>query len=208
MPAKELPDPEYLRQRLRYEPETGKLYWRECPSMPRCWNARYAGREAQGVHSDGYVRVSVDGVRYLAHRLVWCMNYGCPPEDQIDHINGVRTDNRLENLRAVSNTDNSRNASLSKRNTSGIAGVCWDKRRKRWSSRIMVDKREVFLGYFESREEGAAAREKALKAYNFHPNHGRAPPVIESVAPATDKRPALDVQSVADDFRDLLPTEN
>lgn len=208
MPAKELPDPEYLRQRFRYDPETGKLYWRECSARSKRWNARYAGTEARAEHNEGYIRVSVDGTRYLAHRLVWCVHYGEWPEGQIDHINHDRVDNRLENLRVVNNTENSRNASLSRRNTSGTVGVCWDARRERWVARIMVDRREVFLGYFKDYQSAVAAREKAVKSFGFHPNHGRLSPGTKSVAPATDKRQEIAVQPVADDFRDLVQTAN
>lgn len=208
MPVKDLPDPEYLRQRFQYDPSTGRLFWRVHSSMPECWNARYAGREAGSPHNEGYTRVSLNGTRFLAHRLAWALHYGAWPLDQIDHINGDRADNRISNLRQANNTANSRNAGVGKRNTTGVIGVCWCKNRNKWQAAITVDRITRFLGYYTDKEAAIAARKRAEEKYGFHPNHGRLLPLTKSVAPATDRRPALAVDPVSEDFRDLLTTAN
>lgn len=100
---------------------------------------------------------------------------GCPsPDDmQVDHINHVRDDNRLCNIRLVDNTINSRNASIGKNNTTGVCGVYVDKRRvKKYCAEIKVNKVKRFLGYFDTLDEAAAARREAELKYGFHSNHG------------------------------------
>ena len=124
MPKRELPSPELLRKLLRYEPETGKLFWRKRPPdmFPResrglSWNTRYAGAEAfKDKHERGYKRGSIFGKTFRAHRAIWAMVHGHWPPEDVDHINGDTSDNRLENLRAVSRQENLKNQRLSKTN--------------------------------------------------------------------------------------------
>lgn len=184
MAKRPLPSPEELRQLLRYEPETGKLFW-----LPRSeadfkdsrrgrkhdaisWNSRFAGRVAGTVCSGGYIKVSIFDRRYGAHRLAWMLHYGASPVGVIDHINGRTDDNRIANLRDVTQLENSRNARLSSNNTSGVNGVSWKRERGMWSAWIMHDGRQVHLGYFASKAEAAAARAAADAACMYHPNHG------------------------------------
>ena len=173
MPAAELPDTEYLRQRLRYDPETGKLYWRVHEGAYRGWNTKHAGRETRGSHSAGYANLTLDGVKHLAHRIAWAVHHGAWPVDQIDHINGDRRDNRIVNLRVVSHAENCKNAACPKNNTSSVMGVAWVPRRQKWISRIMVRGVHKFVGYYDTIDEAAAARKNAEVQYGFHDNHGR-----------------------------------
>lgn len=170
MPAKQLPDPEYLRQRLRYEPETGKLYWRAHHEMPKHWNSRYAGTEAfttKDVH--GYHRGKIAGKSVLAHRLIWAMQTGFWPLAELDHINGRCADNRMENMREASRTDNNRNRAKPKSNTSGVVGVNWCDRERKW--RVQMAGRHI--SYHKDFAAAVAARREAEKRHPFHPNHGR-----------------------------------
>lgn len=180
MAPKALPSPEVLRQLLRYEPETGKLFWRErsrdmfgSNRIFLSWNARYAGAEALVVKFMGYRSGGVNGARVLAHRAVWAMQTGAWPEADIDHINGVRDDNRLENLRAVTRAENLRNTRRRDNNTSGFTGVDYFKAMKSWRARIHVNGAEVVLGYFATAEAAGAARKSADAVYGYHANHGR-----------------------------------
>lgn len=183
--AKELPSPELLRKLLRYEPETGKLYWRErTPDMfvgrlarpehsCKRWNTINAKREAGSSLPEGYRQISVFGTNFLSHRIVWALYYGKDPEEHIDHINGNRTDNRISNLRVASPQENSKNQRKGVRNTSGVLGVNWSERLGKWRAEISVKGKNKHLGLFDTLEEAYAVRKEAEKKYGFHENHGR-----------------------------------
>ena len=131
--AKDLPPVETLRQLLDYDAESGLLFWRpRSPEMFKdndlricnTWNTRYAGKEALcHIDANGYKTGSVAGVSLKAHRLIWKLVFGQEPVGQIDHVNGVRHDNRLANLRLVDQSTNQRNAGLRSDNKTGHAGV-------------------------------------------------------------------------------------
>ena len=173
MTDKNLPSIDYLHKRLRYEPETGKLFWRDCEEMLKSWRTRYAGKEAFTADAgNGYRRGSVNNVNFFAHRVGWALHHGKWPSDQIDHINGVRDDNRIINLRVVSYQENGRNASMRSDNTSGVCGVVWHKRYKNWQARIKVDGRLKHLGSFATIADAAAARAEASRQYGYTDRHG------------------------------------
>lgn len=92
--------------------------------------------------------------------------------EKIDHKNHIRSDNRFINLRNTDCVGNGRNHSISKNNTSGVTGVCWDKIKKRWLVSIRTDYIHRFIGYFDTLEEAAIARYNASRRMGFHPNHG------------------------------------
>ena len=168
----EIPSAAYLHQRLSYQSETGKLFWKYDPSMRPQWNSCWAGKEAFTTDLKGYRQGSIDGRNYLAHRIVWVMLYGEAPPDQIDHINHDRSDNRKENLREVTNAVNGKNQSINSRNTSGVMGVSWSTRDKRWYAYINVDGARINLGSFKTRKSAIAARLSAEQKFGFHKNHG------------------------------------
>lgn len=177
MDFRPLPNVEYLRQRLLYEPESGILRWRtrtECGSRTAQWNARYAGTVALSyITQSGYMAGCIDRKFYLAHRIIWALYHGEAPELEIDHVNGIRTDNRISNLRSVSHSQNARNRKISSKNTSGTMGVNWNKAEQKWNARIRRRDCEVFLGHFEKLEDAVAARKKAEAEFGYHRNHGR-----------------------------------
>lgn len=119
--------------------------------------------------------VMIDGVHYMAHRVVWMLVYGEEPIE-IDHIDGDRSNNRLGNLRSVDRGMNMKNKALYLNNTSGIVGVEFHKRDKVWIARIGVgDGEQIHLGNFKTREEAIACRIGAEVVAQFHINHGRTP---------------------------------
>lgn len=165
-----------------YDAADGCLIWRRRPvdhfkdeSYQRRWNNRYAHKRVGNVGDTGYLRINLCGRMYLAHRVVWLYVHGEWPNGEIDHINGDRSDNRISNLRLVTKTQNARNARRPVTNTSGIVGVSYDTRDKKWHAYIGVGNgQRTSLGYFATKEEAVAARRGAQRVLGYHSNHGRA----------------------------------
>ena len=178
-----------LHRLLRYDGATGKLYWRERTSdmfddgrqsaMWRCnnWNSRFADKEAFFTLDSPkkYFCGAIFAQTYLAHRVIWAMVTGDWPADQIDHINQNPADNRIANLRVVSNQENCRNQKLRITNTSGFTGVYWLENGKKWVAKIGVNGNLKHLGYFARKGAAIAALQAANIKYNFHSNHGKRP---------------------------------
>jgi hypothetical protein len=136
---------ERLRAVLEYEPTSGNWTWRRTTS-----NRAVAGRPAGKLGKIGYVRIGVDGHRYLAHRLAWLYMTGEWPSDEIDHKDTDGSNNRWNNLRAATSQQNKYNLSINSRNKLGLKGVCFDPRKGRYRASIRIESRQKFLGYFES----------------------------------------------------------
>ena len=152
---------EALRSDFTYDPESGEI------------NRRGGGKAFVSRDSHGYLQGRVCGVLVLAHRAAWALHHGVWPQGQIDHINGCRTDNRLENLRVVSATDNARNAKVRAESSSGYPGVGWHSRHNKWIARIGVQGGQKTLGYYPTVAEAVAARQAAELDLGYHSNHGR-----------------------------------
>ena len=121
----------------------------------------------------GYIRVRRGGVLYYAHRIIWEMHNGPIPEGmQIDHINHVRDDNRIENLRLVSHKTNHRNRTMQSNNSSGVTGVSWMSKINKWRAQIMVNQVTISLGDYDDFDCAVNARINAESTYGFHENHG------------------------------------
>ena len=169
-----------LQELLEYCALTGNFRWKERGAhwfqdakIMKMWNKKWAGKPALNArHNAGYKYGNLLNTPTLAHRVAWVMATGEIP-DEIDHINGDRSDNRLTNLRAVSRSQNRKNTKLPITNTSGHLGVRWVENKQKWQARIQVDKREKHLGYFGTIEAAINARACANKMYGFHANHGR-----------------------------------
>jgi hypothetical protein len=185
MTHKDLPSPEILRKILRYDPVTGKLFWRRRPvemfadgarpakSLCAAWNGLHAGKEAfTSSNAEGYKRSSIFGSVFQAQRVAWSIYYGERPRGEIDHENGVKSDNRIENLRDVTHRENGRNQKRKSNNVSGATGVYWHKRDERWVAYINGNRGREYLGYFTDKTAAIAARESAKKRLGYHINHG------------------------------------
>jgi HNH endonuclease len=181
--ARQLPKHKDLLVLLRYEPDTGRLFWLKRPSSLFSdgghgrahnrdkWNYRWAGKEAfTAVKSDGYRHGAIHGVNYTSHRVIWKMVTGQDP-DEIDHIDGDRTNNRWSNLRSVPRKINRRNAARHRDNQSGATGVRETK--YGWQVFITVDGKMTCLGTFADFNEAVKVRKNAESTRGFHPNHGR-----------------------------------
>jgi len=171
-------DIEKLREVLDYNPNTGHLFWkarhpRHFPSgfgrgtgpETGCqrWNKLYAGKIAMNaINSDGYRGGPILGKRMKAHRVVWAVHYGEWPKSDIDHINGVRSDNRISNLRVATRSQNGVNRKYGNKKNSRFRGVAPAPRcRNKWSARISYKNKQYFLGIFDSEEKAADAYNQA-----------------------------------------------
>ena len=181
MTKTDLPTPETLRKLLSYDPDTGLLTWKRkpiemCASEQSCksWNTQFCGKPAfKTEHNAGYRLGRISEKAYLAHRVAYAIHHGAWPANQIDHINGDRLDNRIANLRDVTNAENTRNRVLPTDNTSGHIGVSWCGLNCKWHSRINAHGKRHHIGYFTDIEDAIAARAAAEVKYGYHPNHGR-----------------------------------
>lgn len=193
--------PELCRQLLRYEPETGKLFWLPRPDRmfndsmchggvrtaqwaADCWNAKWAGKEAFTAQNEsGYQVGAILGHNFRAHRVIWAIVHGEWPENQIDHDDGDRANNRLANIKCATNAENHKNEGRPKNNTSGVAGVFWCKQTGRWRATIKVNYKQHHLGRFATIDEAAAAREAAKVRFGFSDGHGNRGAWVESSRP-------------------------
>ncbi|WQZ00671.1 HNH homing endonuclease [Xanthomonas phage NP1] len=147
---------EQVDQLLAYDPATGVLTWKVAKAK-----RIKVGDVAGSPESGGYLQVRVHGKKYLAHRLAWLLSTCSWPSKHLDHINGVRDDNRFSNLRECSPAENHQNRGKRSDNSSGIPGVGWRKEKKKWQAYIKLNGKQIFLGYFDTIEEAAAARAAA-----------------------------------------------
>jgi hypothetical protein len=153
-----------LKELLHYDPETGLFIW---VASSGC---RLKGERAGSLHHSGYMNLWVNKKQYRSHRLAWFYVHGVWPIE-IDHINHIRDDNRLINLREATRQQNNRNASRRKDNTSGISGVSQFK--GKWRARIRVNKKEIHLGYFDDKFEAVCAKKSAERKHGFSKGHGK-----------------------------------
>ena len=170
-----------VRKLLDYNPETGKFVWRPRPKEMfksergmMSWNSRLAGKAAfTNVGGHGYLVGYIFNKCRLAHRLAYAHHFGHWPKQNIDHINGDTTDNRIANLRDVSTQENLKNQKMPSHNTSGVCGVYWNKPTQKWLASISINGKNKHIGLFGDIEEAKAARKAAEIQYGYHPNHGR-----------------------------------
>jgi hypothetical protein len=176
--TKPLPSIEIVRQLVRHDPESGRIFWRErAPEMFKptknkssfqvcaAWNDRYANKPAFDARSNGYRIGFVSGCRVSAHRVIWALENGRWSCLTIDHINGDPSDNRIANLREATHKENMRNRRSAKNSTSQYIGVTWESSRNKWAARIRVDGRKKRLGMFACEEDAARAYDAGARKY-------------------------------------------
>ena len=155
-----------LNELFTYDKETGKLYWKAARQRIK------VGDEVGSDNGSGYLKTKVNNKTYRLHRLVFLMHKGYLPKI-LDHINGDRKDNRIENLRPVSLAQNAQNAKLNSKNNSGYKGVFWVKSSKKWRGQVKCNGETIYLGEYNDIEEAdrvvRAAREEL---HGNFANHG------------------------------------
>ncbi|AEY69777.1 putative DNA-binding protein [Brucella phage Pr] len=124
-------DYDCISKLIKYSPESGKLFWVKRDDVCKSWNTRYAGKEAFTATLNGYKYGKILGKNYYAHRIAWLIMNG-EFADEIDHIDGNRSNNIYNNLRSVSHQNNMKNITMQSNNNSGVVGVYWNRSRCKW----------------------------------------------------------------------------
>lgn len=165
-----------LAELIEYDPDSGRLTWR-VRTYPKhgslksvkVFNSRFAGKNAfTADNGGGYKQGRIYRKAYFAHRVAWAIANGHWPDLKVDHINGDRSDNRLANLRAVTNIENARNCSPKSKSSSGVKGVSLHKATGRWRAHI----RSNHIGLFDRIEDAIEARKIASAKLGFSERHG------------------------------------
>lgn len=157
---------ERLKELLTYSPETGDFIWNyDIGNVKK-------GTVVKCKDSYGYITVGIDKKKYLSHRLAWLYMMGEFPKNCIDHINNLRDDNRFINLREATVSQNNKNKSISKRNTSGAKGVSFSKVKNKWTAHCSVNSRDRHIGDFLSLEDAKTAYINFAKKHHGEFYHG------------------------------------
>ncbi|RLD81108.1 MAG: HNH endonuclease [Bacteroidetes bacterium] len=156
-----------LKKLLDYNPKTGNLTWK----VSRQGTKGIGSIAGYISPTDGYIYIGIDYVLYRAHRLVWFWMKGNFPENEIDHKDRIRSNNKWNNLREGDRIYNSQNQNLRSDNKSGIVGVRFRTNRQKWVSQITVNKKLIHLGSFKNFDDAVLSRWEAEKKYKFSNCH-------------------------------------
>jgi hypothetical protein len=152
---------DFLTSILDYDPESGLFFWKNLEGNKKRLNGKVAGAK----HIQGYWMLQIKEQRFLAHRLAWFYVHKEWPAKNIDHIDRNKLNNKITNLRLGDQSQNSANQKIKKNNQSGIKGVSYRRDIKKWRARIMVNRKEITLGVFETSEDASLAYRQAASKY-------------------------------------------
>lgn len=141
---------------LSYDPASGEFKW-----LASGKNTRGVGTVAGYLHPSGYRYIKIGQVRFSCQRLAWLFHTGEWPKANMDHVNTIRSDNRIANLREATNSQNNFNSPMKPNNTSGFKGVSWSKREGKFKAQIAANGVRMVLGSFDSPEEASEAYKSA-----------------------------------------------
>ena len=163
---------EYIKSILDCDTESGTLKWKHRSRdlfkdewSFKVWNNRFCGKNAGCLSKDGYIRIRIYGKHYLAHRLLYFVETGNFVKE-IDHINKIRSDNRILNLREATRQQNGWNRSVRKDSSSGVKGVVFHPEANKWRAQIKINGKTKHIGLFASKEDAGEAFAKYAK--NIH----------------------------------------
>lgn len=141
-----------IRELFDYDSNTGDL------TRKTSFNRWKAGDKVGFKNTDGYIEAGVDGVYYGAHRIAWIYVHGDEFVEEVDHLNGIRDDNRIENLRKADKSINAQNKRVARSDSkSGLLGVCWHKATSKWIAQIQVSGKKTHIGVFETADSAHEA---------------------------------------------------
>jgi hypothetical protein len=174
---------ELIRELLDYDQYTGVFVWRErsrewftSDRSWKTWNSRFAGRVAgtvnKNIHGYPVLQICVLGKLYKASRLAFLW-MGLPLPEQVDHDDGDSLNQAWDNLLASNNTENHKNQSMYRNNTSGVTGVCWDKTNEKWRAQSRLDGKRYYLGLFDDLDDAAAVVSKFYSENGYTARHGQ-----------------------------------
>ena len=178
------PDIDSLKSVLQYFPSSGDLVWKHrhsgnyktsssgSESLLRAWNARSAGQDATTLSNNTYLTIQTRGKTFQAHRVAYALYHGHWPVGHIDHIDGDRFNNAIENLRDVTPAENNKNCKRPKNNKTGVVGVSLHKQSGKWIATAGNAGKCVYIGLFPKFEDAVAARKEYESANGFSPRHG------------------------------------
>lgn len=167
---------EYVRSILDYDPETGEFRWKYRSDVGKAWNTRYSGKPAGFIcKTHGRLVIVVGDTHYQGHRVAWLHHTGEWPGNEIDHIDGDPTNNRISNLRECTSAQNKMNKVVQRNNKLGIKGVFFNKERNKYTAKIKASGKHIHLGHFANVEAAKAAYDMAEKLYfgDFSLNNSR-----------------------------------
>jgi hypothetical protein len=153
----------YAKEHISYNPETGEFRWIKKPPMMNWKNRCNPGDLVGYIHSKGYRVATLKGKHIQLHRLAWIFIHGEIATETIDHINGVRHDNRICNLRLATRTQNAQNASARKKHGNRIKNVSWDSESGKWRVRVVKDGKRYHGGRFEDPNEAEKVAKQLMK---------------------------------------------
>jgi len=156
---KNYPALDILSKLLKYDPLTGDIYW------VASGRGRIKKKPAGTKEKSGYIGIVVNGKRIRAHIIAWALHNNRWPSDQIDHVNGTKSDNRINNIREATNNQNGKNIKLKFNNKSGAAGVSYDKVNKKWRAAIKCNGKQIYLGRYINYDDAVSARMSAEIKY-------------------------------------------
>lgn len=161
------PTQSLLLEYLKYDPATGILTWIKKPSKKTVLNSR-AGSET----ANGYRTLFFQGKKYQEHHVVWCIVHGQFPTLQIDHIDQNRSNNRISNLREVTQSENSRNRARARFTRLDEVGIWYCRRRRKYVAEITLNGKKVYQKTFDDIDDAISQRKAKALQLGFHENHG------------------------------------
>jgi hypothetical protein len=154
-----------IKKSVSYDPDTGKFTWLYREGCTARWNNRFAGKDAGQSAKGKYLAMKFNYRIYYLHRVAWMLMTGEWPENEVDHINGDKSDNRFCNLRSATRAQNARNKAVTSASKTGVTGVCFRPLKGKWDANITVMNKQVHLGRFATMEAAIEARKDAELHY-------------------------------------------